>query len=92
MLQGGRRQFPDAQAVSALRFGVLGLLVHNLQDHLAGGRAALWRGVDTDGLLCSTCILLPVHIDPEEHKDKDGDSPWPIMPSLPWFPPTPALN
>lgn len=54
---------------SALRFGVLGLLVHNLQDHLTSRRAALRGRVDTDGLLGSTGILLPVHVDPNKHMD-----------------------
>lgn len=53
----------------ALRFGVLGLLVHDLQDHLTGGGAALGGRVDTDGLLGGTCVLLPVHIYPEDHRD-----------------------
>ena len=54
---------------NALRFGVLGLLVHNLQDHLTSRRAALRGRVDTDGLLGSTCILLPVYVDPNKHMD-----------------------
>ena len=54
---------------NALRFGVLGLLVHNLQDHLTSRRAALRGRVDTDGLLGSTCILLPVYVDPNKYMD-----------------------
>ena len=47
-----------------LRLGVLGLLVHDVQDHAARGRAALWGGVDADWLLGGACVLLAVHIDP----------------------------
>ena len=60
---------PEAEA---LRFGVLCLLVHNLQDHLTGRGAALGGRVDADGLLGSTCVLLPVHVDPEDHRYTDG--------------------
>lgn len=47
-----------------LRLGVLRLLLHDLQNHLAGGGAALGRGVDADGFFCSSCVFFPVHVDP----------------------------
>lgn len=50
----------------ALRFGVLCLLMHNLQDHFTGGGAALGGGVHTDGLLRRPCVLFPVHVYPED--------------------------
>lgn len=68
-MQRGRWQPPGYKA---LRFGVLCFLMHNLQDHLTRRRAALRGGVHADGLLRSTCVLLPVHIYPEDHKVKDG--------------------
>lgn len=46
--------------------------MHNLQDHLTGGGTALGGRVNTDGLLRSTCILLPVHVYPEDQKVKDS--------------------
>lgn len=48
------------------RLGVLGLLVHDVQDHAAGGRAALGGGVDADGFFCRARVLLAVHVDPEK--------------------------
>lgn len=48
--------------VSNLRLGVFSLLVHDVQDHSTGRGAALRGGVDADGFLSSTCILLAVHI------------------------------
>lgn len=68
--EGGSPHIP--RKAEALRFGVLCLLMHNLQDHLTGRGAALGGRVNADGLLRSTCILLPVHVYPEDHKDKDG--------------------
>jgi len=47
-----------------LRLGVFGLLVHDVQDHAARGRAALRRGVDADRLLGGAGVLLAVHVDP----------------------------
>lgn len=47
-----------------LRLRVLCLLLHDLQDHFAGSRAALGGGVDADSFFCSSCILLTVHINP----------------------------
>lgn len=72
MLASERSRFPRSKKSEGLRFGVLCLLVHNLQDHLTGGRTALGGRVNTDSLLRSTCILLPVHVYPEDQKDKDG--------------------
>lgn len=42
--------------------------MHDLQDHAAGGRAALGVGVDADGLLGGACVLLAVYVDPAEQK------------------------
>lgn len=50
--------------VCSLRLGVFSLLLHDFQDHAAGGRAALRSGVDADGLLSSTGILLTVNVNP----------------------------
>lgn len=47
-----------------LRLGVLRLLLHDLQNHLAGGGAALGGGVDADGFFGSSRVFFPVHIDP----------------------------
>lgn len=47
-----------------LRFGVFGLLVHDVQDHAAGGGAALGGGVDADGLLGGSGVLFAVNVDP----------------------------
>lgn len=47
-----------------LRLGVLRLLLHDLQNHLAGGGAALGGGVDADGFFGSPRVFFPVHIDP----------------------------
>lgn len=47
-----------------LRLGVFSFLVHDFQDHAAGGGAALRGGVDADGLLSSTGILLTVNVNP----------------------------
>lgn len=47
-----------------LRLGVLRLLLHDLQNHLAGSGAALWGGVDADGFFCSSRVLFPVHVNP----------------------------
>lgn len=47
-----------------LRLRVLCLLLHDLQDHFAGSRAALRGGVDADGFFCSSCVLLTVNINP----------------------------
>lgn len=47
-----------------LRLCVLCLLLHDLQDHFAGSRAALRGGVDADGFFCSSCVLLTVNINP----------------------------
>lgn len=50
--------------IENLRLGVFSFLLHDLQDHAAGGGAALRVGVDADWLLGSTCILLAVYINP----------------------------
>ena len=47
-----------------LRLGVFGLLVHDVQDHAAGGWAALGGGVDADWFLSSTGVLFTVHVNP----------------------------
>lgn len=44
--------------------------MHDLQDHAAGSGAALGSGVDADGLLSSTCVLLTVDIDPTGTADQ----------------------
>lgn len=46
------------------QLGVDGLLLHDVHDGGAGLGAALRGGVDGDGLLCRTCVLLPVDVDP----------------------------
>lgn len=51
-------------SVLHVQLGVDGLLLHDVHDGGAGLRAALRRGVDGDGLLCRTCVLLPVDVDP----------------------------
>lgn len=47
-----------------LRLGVFGLLVHDVEDHAAGSRAALRGGVDADRLLGSACVLFTMNVDP----------------------------
>lgn len=47
-----------------LRLGVLRLLLHDLQNHLAGSGAALGGGVDADGFFCGSRVFFPVHVDP----------------------------
>lgn len=47
-----------------LRLGVLCLLLHDLQNHLAGSGAALRGGVDADGFLCGSRVFFPVHVNP----------------------------
>lgn len=46
------------------QLSVDGLLLHDVHDGGAGLGAALRGGVDGDGLLCRTCVLLPVDVDP----------------------------
>lgn len=53
------------------QLGVKGLLLHDLHDGSAGVGAALWGGVDRDGLLCSSRILLSVDVDPREGQERD---------------------
>lgn len=47
-----------------LRLGVLCLLLHDLQNHLAGSGATLGGGVDADGFFCGSCVFFSVHVDP----------------------------
>lgn len=54
----------SCNAVSNIRLGVFGLLLHDVQDHAARSGAALGRGVDADGLLSSSCILFTMYINP----------------------------
>ena len=42
----------------------VGLLLHDLQDLLAGVRAILWVAVDGDGLLLGPDVVLPVNVHP----------------------------
>jgi len=53
-----------ARQKETLRLGILRLLLHDLQNHLAGGGAALGGGVDADGFFCSSRVFFPVHVDP----------------------------
>jgi hypothetical protein len=53
------------------QLGVEGLLLHDLHDGPAGIGAALWGGVDRDGLLCCSRILLSVDVDPIEGRERD---------------------
>lgn len=41
-----------------------GFLLHDLHDGRAGARATFGRGVNSDGLLCRTCVLFPMDVDP----------------------------
>lgn len=63
MLTTAESQFDLGKVLNA-RLGVFSLLVHDVQDHPAGSRAALGGGVDADRLLGSTSVLLTVHINP----------------------------
>lgn len=51
------------------RLGLVGLLLHDVQDHATGGGAALWSGVDGDGLFCRTGIFLPMNVHPERRRE-----------------------
>lgn len=57
-----------------LRLGLVGLLLHDVQDHPAGRRASLGCWMDGDGFFCCACIFLPVDVHPEGRMWKSDGS------------------
>lgn len=51
---------------TGLRLGLVRLLVHDVQDHLAGRGAPLGCWMDGDGFFSCACVFLPVDVHPEE--------------------------
>lgn len=49
---------------SDLHLRVIGLFLHDVHDHTACGGAALRSGVDGDGLLCCSRVLLTMDVHP----------------------------
>lgn len=60
-----------AACVSAdSRLGLVGLFLHDIHDHVTGGGAAFWGGVDGDWLFCGTCIFLAMNVHPERQRTR----------------------
>lgn len=51
------------------RLGLVGLLLHDVQDHATGGGAALGSRVDGDGLFRCACVFLPMNVHPERGRE-----------------------
>lgn len=47
-----------------LQFGLVSLFLHNLKDHAARFRCPFWGGMDGDGFLCGSRVLLSVDVYP----------------------------
>lgn len=47
-----------------------GFLLHDFHDGSTGAGASLWGGVNGDGLLSCTGVLLPVYVNPTNQKKK----------------------